>query len=290
MRIKFLIISIVILSQIFVLKTQAQVGIGTTTPDNSAMLEISSTDKGIIFPRMTSAQRIAITNPSAGLHVFDTTVGTLWVFNGTGWVNYATQAKFGDIKSGIQANDHDGWIKLDGRSLNTITVTQGEVAKSLLGATATNLPNASDSYLVQKSGTLGSVAGSNTLVLAQANLPNVSFTGTAANNGSHYHNVDPAVAYTNTTGLHQHYTSFNNDDYNGYGGGNQSLEDDGGGWSNRYTSWAGDHYHSIDIPNTTSTSNGDHGHNVTVSSGGSGAPLTIAPKSLTVNMFIYLGL
>jgi hypothetical protein len=48
------------------------VGIGTTTPNVKAALEIKSTDKGVLFPRLTTAQRNAITNPPNGLHVFNT--------------------------------------------------------------------------------------------------------------------------------------------------------------------------------------------------------------------------
>ena len=83
--------------------------------------------------------------------------------------------------------------------------------------------------------------------------------------------------------------SFNNDDWNGQGGGNTSLEDDGGGTYYRYTSTEGNHAHSVDIPYTTSSWATDHAHNVTVSSGGSATPINIAPRSFSVNMFIYLG-
>ena len=75
----------------------AQTGIGTTSPDASAKLEVSSTSKGILFPRMTTVQRNAIISPANGLHVFDTDVNALWFFDGAVWINYATQAKFGDI-------------------------------------------------------------------------------------------------------------------------------------------------------------------------------------------------
>ena len=48
------------------------VGIGTTTPNAKAALEIKSTDKGILFPRLNSVQRNAITNPPNGLMIFNT--------------------------------------------------------------------------------------------------------------------------------------------------------------------------------------------------------------------------
>ena len=64
----------------------AQVGIGTTSPDASAALDISSTDGGILFPRMTSAQREAIVNPATSLTVFDTDTNTFWSYVASTWI------------------------------------------------------------------------------------------------------------------------------------------------------------------------------------------------------------
>lgn len=53
----------------------AQVGIGTTTPDPSAMLDVTSTDKGAIFPRVSLSSNtdiVTIPNPAAGLLVYNT--------------------------------------------------------------------------------------------------------------------------------------------------------------------------------------------------------------------------
>lgn len=258
--------------------TNAQVGIGTATPNSSAMLEVSTTSRGILFPRMSSVQRVAIASPALGLYVFDTNTNSLWLYNGAVWINTVTEANYGDVKSGFQSADHSGWIKLDGRAVSSLSTAQRSAAATL-GFSA-NLPNAASAYLTQSGGAMGSLSGSNTLSLTQGNLPSVNFTGTSGSGGSHTHDVDPGLAYTSTNGNHQHYTSFNNDDYNGMGGGNQSLEDDGGVWSNRYTSWAGDHYHSIDIPNTRSTTADNHTHLLSISSGGSGTALTISPLSL----------
>ncbi len=65
----------------------AQVGIGTTTPDASSALDITSTTKGLLMPRMTNAQRVAIASPAAGLLVFVTDFdgGTFLFYDGTGW-------------------------------------------------------------------------------------------------------------------------------------------------------------------------------------------------------------
>jgi uncharacterized protein (TIGR02145 family) len=60
----------------------AQVGINTdnSEPDNSAMLHVKSTSKGMLIPRMTQAEILAISNPANGLQVFCTTDGKLYIY------------------------------------------------------------------------------------------------------------------------------------------------------------------------------------------------------------------
>jgi hypothetical protein len=61
------------------------VGIGTTTPNTSAMLDVQSTNKGLLPPRMTTLQRDAISSPTPGLIIFNTDTQSLEVFTNTGW-------------------------------------------------------------------------------------------------------------------------------------------------------------------------------------------------------------
>lgn len=76
---------------IFATTSFAQMGIGTTTPDNSSMLDIRSTSKGFLAPRMTTAQRNAIISPANGLVVYDTDLSSLYFFNGTVWSAIGSQ-------------------------------------------------------------------------------------------------------------------------------------------------------------------------------------------------------
>lgn len=64
----------------------AQVGIGTSSPAASAKLDVSSTTQGLLIPRMTQAQRTAISSPAEGLMVYQTD-GTkgLYDYDGTSW-------------------------------------------------------------------------------------------------------------------------------------------------------------------------------------------------------------
>lgn len=61
------------------------VGIGTTTPVASAKLELTSTTQGFLVPRMTTTQKNAISSPSKGLMIFDTTLVKMCLYNGASW-------------------------------------------------------------------------------------------------------------------------------------------------------------------------------------------------------------
>lgn len=62
------------------------VGIGTTTPDSSAALDIKSTNKGFLMPKMTKVQRNAIANPSEGLQIYQTdSIKGVYVFSNGEW-------------------------------------------------------------------------------------------------------------------------------------------------------------------------------------------------------------
>lgn len=64
----------------------SQVGIGTLTPDTSSILDIYSTDKGLLIPRMSSEQRQAIVSPARGLMVYDTAFDQFFYFKDSTWV------------------------------------------------------------------------------------------------------------------------------------------------------------------------------------------------------------
>jgi hypothetical protein len=74
MKAKLFIVATTIILSSIVFKTQAQnnVGIGTNNPNPSAKLDITANDKGVLIPRLTSAQRLSIVNPATGLLVYDT--------------------------------------------------------------------------------------------------------------------------------------------------------------------------------------------------------------------------
>jgi hypothetical protein len=63
-------------------------GIGTTAPNASAKLDISSTTQGFLPPRMTTTQRDAISTPAAGLVIYNSTTNKHQGYNGTIWNDF----------------------------------------------------------------------------------------------------------------------------------------------------------------------------------------------------------
>lgn len=71
----------------------AQVGIGTTTPNLSSSLDITSTTSGLLIPRMTEAQRLAIVTPANGLLVYQTNLSSgFWYYNGSAWTSLSASS------------------------------------------------------------------------------------------------------------------------------------------------------------------------------------------------------
>jgi hypothetical protein len=68
------------------LSQTGSVGIGTTSPNSSAALEIQSNTKGVLIPRMSTAQRNTIPSPATGLMVYDNTTNSFWFKSTADWV------------------------------------------------------------------------------------------------------------------------------------------------------------------------------------------------------------
>ena len=119
--------------------TQAQnIGIGTNTPHASAALEVSSTNGGLLPPRMTFAQRNAIPNPAQGLMIYCTDCGINGgepqYFNGTAWYNIN-----GNSASGIVENLPSvtiGTQVWSSKNLDVAFYRNGDVIPQVTDATA----------------------------------------------------------------------------------------------------------------------------------------------------------
>src|SRR5260221_3659363 len=70
------------------------------TAHPSAILDIKSITKGMLAPRMNSAQRTAIATPAAGLLVYDTDTNSFWFYNGSAWSNLSASGILGWLLTG----------------------------------------------------------------------------------------------------------------------------------------------------------------------------------------------
>jgi uncharacterized protein (TIGR02145 family) len=85
-------LTILVFLAITIASMAQNVGIGTTTPDTSAQLDVSSTSKGLLPPRMTTTERNAIASPATGLIIFNTTTNSLEIRNSSAWVSLSPAA------------------------------------------------------------------------------------------------------------------------------------------------------------------------------------------------------
>jgi len=130
---------------------------GAITPDASSILEMRTTTRGLLIPRMTITERDAISSPATGLMVYNTTTSKFNFYNGSSWIAFFSGS------SGV----------------NSITGTTNRIA---IGGTAADPTiDIAAGYLGQSSittlGTIGTGVWNSTLI-------NPTFGGTGVNNGS----------------------------------------------------------------------------------------------------------
>ena len=99
---------VIIISSMVLMSAQMNgqnVGIGanTFTPDNSALLELQSTNSGLLLPRMTTAQRNAISNPAQSLIIYNLTTKCVEIYESNQW-----QAIWYDFTCGTSTVTYDG--------------------------------------------------------------------------------------------------------------------------------------------------------------------------------------
>ncbi len=118
-----------VISFLFTQLLNAQsVGVGTISPQPSAMLEVSSNSKGFLPPRMTYSQIKAISNPSTGLMVYDTEFRCLRVFDGADW----QALKAADKNINDPAGDFAAWNSGDG-NITPLTVKFDQQGNIIVG-------------------------------------------------------------------------------------------------------------------------------------------------------------
>ena len=172
-----------------------QTGIGTTTPDASAKLEVAATNKGFLLPRMTATQRAAIASPATGLMVYQTDAPSGFYVNtgssGTpNWLRISNDW----IKSGNDISYTTGNVSTTGN------LTGGNVSTSTISGFAANVASISANYPITAADNgkiIQSTSASAITVTIPAGLPTgfnctvvqmgagqITFSGTYLNRGS----------------------------------------------------------------------------------------------------------
>ncbi|WP_294317027.1 hypothetical protein [uncultured Chryseobacterium sp.] len=217
--------------KMILLAANQRIGIGETLPKKT--LDVNG--------------NVRVRNLTAG-NVVATSDGTLSI---------GAKVPYGTVKESFRTTDHNGWYKLDGRAVNTLSPAV-QANASALGITG-SLINANN--LLLRQGSTMSTGGNSNITLVKANLPNYTMTGTTSESGLHTHSM---------TGSGSNFTDF------GTSGGNASVFRAGRGTN------AGN-------VNTSLVNVADHVHTGSIASGGNGTAFSIIPQTMAYTYFIYLG-
>jgi uncharacterized protein (TIGR02145 family) len=113
---KIVFLIVILLAGNGLMFSQISVSTDGSAPDNSAMLDVKSTDRGVLIPRMTASQRAGISSPASGLLVYQTDAPAgFYYYNGTGWIFLGT----GEGGSGHM-------IDMDGNAYPTVKIGDQE--------------------------------------------------------------------------------------------------------------------------------------------------------------------
>jgi trimeric autotransporter adhesin len=107
---KLTIIAVILMMLSFM--TSAQVAINTdgTAPDPSAMMDVKSTTKGLLIPRMTTSQRLSISSPAEGLMTYDTDLGIVCYYHSGSWTMVFTPSQGWGIQGNTGTNPTGNFI------------------------------------------------------------------------------------------------------------------------------------------------------------------------------------
>lgn len=309
----------VILLSFTVYNTNAQVGIGTVVPDASSQLDITATDKGVLVPRLTAAQRMGISSPATSLLVYQTDdVAGFYYYTGTAWTNLVSGGSggvpTGTIMPFAGSTVPAGWALCNGAAINrtafaSLYATIGLTYGSGDGSTSFNIPDLRGRTVfgldnmggtaagrltvaggISANNTLGASGGVQTLSLSVANLPahTHSFTGSSVTTSSNTHSHTYQDAYfaesTNIIGS-----------ANAAGGNNRFGTSAGTDNDNSFVFRTSSNTHTSNsgLSSTQiSTSNHSHSHTVTaagdIGNTGSGTALGVLNPALVLNYIIKL--
>jgi hypothetical protein len=152
---------------IFPLSLSAQVGVNGTNsdPDPSAMLDVESTNKGLLMPRMTTNQRDGIANPAAGLMIYNVDDSCFNYFSGLEWVKDCGRKMTADTGSSAPLTGKGPWDErgygIDTDANGNYYVTGNSNGPTVFG-TDTLTPFGGQDIFVVKYNSQGKVVWANT--------------------------------------------------------------------------------------------------------------------------------
>ena len=211
----------------------AQVGIGTEDPQTSSILEVESTEQGVLLPRMSTSQRTSIVDPANGLTVFDTDLQSYYFYNldNSSWESLSSSRLNRDnfvlVKSQADFPEPSGRnITLDENTYYEINgIVSLDTPIKLNGAYISGL-DASEDVLLKSSGNVfegtgGSIRNitisgggnafsitsgtsllvQNTIISGMGNVGSVSDVGFVFFSNVQYLSNSNGIVYTNITNL-----------------------------------------------------------------------------------------
>ena len=250
-------------------KLEAQISVGVITPNSQAILDMNSTNQGVLLSTVALTSTLSpepLSEHLEGMVVYNTaTNGStptnvypgMYYNNGEIWERVdGNRPNFGDIKTSFESADHKGWYLLNGRNISLLSNTARAQAISM--GFNSNLPNDNNRILkggVGVSTNFTELGGSLSFSLARTNLPPITFTGNTSSAGAHEH------TYSDRSGQIWH-----------------------GSTGNAVTGLT-----NVGGATRTTVESGSHSHNISVPTGGTGQAVTLRPRFLVVRTFIYLG-
>ena len=234
--------------------TNAQVGIGTTSPDDSSILDITSTEKGLLIPRMSAIERLSITTPIAdGLMVYQTddVKGFYYYDSATSsWDRVLKQTKdaipTGAIFTFPVATPPSGYLICNGSAISRTTYAElfavlGTTYGNGDGSTTFNLPDYRGQFLRGHDDGAGNDPDASTRQdRGDGTVGDNVGTMQDGEMESHLHLVDPPSSSSSSVGNHSHITIN----------------------TNTSTSTSGNHTHSTYMRNVSTNPGGNHRHQI----------------------------
>ena len=202
--IQIILVAVVILSTYT--QSNAQVGIGTTAPDASAVLELNSSTKGFLPPRMTAFPA----SPAIGLTIYRTDLNGFYTWNGTAW----TQSVYGSSSSTlasttVSATNYtvlltDAVIVLNTASGQTLTLPSantatGKVYWIINTATAAKSVN---SYINLSNNNTNKLSGQSSITLVSDGISWKQIQGSEADNSGGAQSVGHATKFMSSDVYH----------------------------------------------------------------------------------------